>query len=556
MKKILLTVMCATAVFVTSCSLDEIPYSITSEKLAQTEEGSEQLVTGIYATFWDNWCMEQTYMAWMDYDNDHCGAPAWVLSSAGSGDITGHYAYNTNNDLWSVFYRMISRANKAKEALESTDAYQTESRVRQLYGETLFLRAFAYFHLVRMYGAVPLRLTVESEQNCPRASVEAVYDAITKDLETSFEYLYYTSEGNVGAWGHADKTAAALLLARVYCTMGSAALSCNGNAEMIVDIKGEKKRYTCNAVDGAEKIDAQACYRRAKELCDMVIARRGIDFDLVGDYLSIWGGNNRKNKEFVWGAASASDVDFQTSGLHSYYTPAPYGGSGAWIYMAPNLYDQYDEADDRVVHGVWHYFLTGYTSTKWVSFPSQSDEYNAENLPDNLKAFVPDFNSTYQYGVPCLTKWFKGDISNPSFFKQKEASQSEQDVILIRFAEAYLLRAEALVELGEIDAAMNDVDIIRKRAKATTLYAGNITDKVEARSMVLKERALEFCQEFNRKFDLLRWGLYLDVMNDTQFIVCGSANRSTIRSKKNLLYAIPAAEIAENKLIGSNNYGY
>lgn len=556
MKKILLTVMCATAVFVTSCSLDEIPYSITSEKLAQTEEGSEQLVTGIYATFWDNWCMEQTYMAWMDYDNDHCGAPAWVLSSAGSGDITGHYAYNTNNDLWSVFYRMISRANKAKEALESTDAYQTESRVRQLYGETLFLRAFAYFHLVRMYGAVPLRLTVESEQNCPRASVEAVYDAITKDLETSFEYLYYTSEGNVGAWGHADKTAAALLLARVYCTMGSAALSCNGNAEMIVDIKGEKKRYTCNAVDGAEKIDAQACYRRAKELCDMVIARRGIDFDLVGDYLSIWGGNNRKNKEFVWGAASASDVDFQTSGLHSYYTPAPYGGSGAWIYMAPNLYDQYDEADDRVVHGVWHYFLTGYTSTKWVSFPSQSNEYNAENLPDNLKAFVPDFNSTYQYGVPCLTKWFKGDISNPSFFKQKEASQSEQDVILIRFAEAYLLRAEALVELGEIDAAMNDVDIIRKRAKATTLYAGNITDKVEARSMVLKERALEFCQEFNRKFDLLRWGLYLDVMNDTQFIVCGSANRSTIRSKKNLLYAIPAAEIAENKLIGSNNYGY
>lgn len=556
MKKILSILIYAMTMLVASCSLDEIPYSITSEKLAQTEEGAEQLVTGIYATFWDNWCMEQTYMAWMDYDNDHCGAPAWVLSSAGSGDITGHYAYNTNNDLWSVFYRMISRANKAKEALESTNAYQSESKVRQLYGETLFLRAFAYFHLVRMYGAVPLRLTVENEKDCPRASVEAVYDAIIDDLETCLEYMYYTSEGNVGAWGHADKTAAALLLARVYCTMGSAALACKGSTEMLVDIKGETKRYTCNPVEGTEDIDALTCYRRAKELCDMVIARRGIDFDLIGDYLSIWGGNNRKNKEFVWGITSAGDVDFQTSGLHSYYTPAPYGGSGAWIYMAPNLYAQFDETDDRVVHGVWHYYLTSYTSTKWVSFPSLSDEYNAEKQPDNLKAFVPDFNSTYQYGVPCLTKWFKGDISNPSFFKQKEASQSEQDVILIRFAEAYLLRAEALVELGEIDAAMNDVDIIRKRAKATTLYAGNITDKVEARSLVLKERALEFCQEFNRKFDLLRWGLYLDVMNDTQFIVCGSAKRSTIRSKKNLLYAIPAAEIAENKLIGSNNYGY
>ena len=185
--------------------------------------------------------MEQTYMAWMDYDNDHCGAPAWVLSSAGSGDITGHYAYNTNNDLWSVFYRMISRANKAKEALESTDSYQTESTVRQLYGETLFLRAFAYFHLVRMYGAVPLRLSSEAETDCPRASVEMVYNTIVNDLETCLEYMYYTSEGNVGAWGHADKTAAALLLARVYCTMGSSALTCKGNTEIIVDIKGVDK---------------------------------------------------------------------------------------------------------------------------------------------------------------------------------------------------------------------------------------------------------------------------------------------------------------------------
>ena len=541
---------------VSGCSLDEIPYSITSEKLVQTEEGAEQLVTGIYATFWDNWCMEQTYMAWMDYDNDHCGAPAWVLSSAGSGDITGHYAYNTLNDLWSVFYRMINRANKAKESLESTGNYQTDPAIRQLYGETLFLRAFAYFHLVRMYGAVPVRLSSETEQNCPRSSVKEVYDVVTGDLETSLEYLSYASEGNVGEWGHADKTAASLLLARVYCTMGAAALACNGDTEMIVDIKGDKKRFVCSPVAGAEEINAQQCYERAKELCDEIIGRRGIDFDLMDAYLHLWGGNNRKNKEFVWGVPSVGDVDFQTSGMSSYYTPAPYGGSGAWIYMAPNLYTQFDASDERIIHGVWHYYLTSYTSTKWVSFPSNSDEYNAENLPDNLKAFVPDFNDTYKYGVPCMTKHFKGDISNPSKKKKKEASQSEQDIILLRFAEAYLLRAEAEVELDEIEAAMQDIDVIRKRSKATTLYSGKVTDKVEARSLVLKERALELCQEFNRKFDLLRWGVYLDVMNATQFIVCGNANRSTIRTQKNLLYAIPTSEIAANSLIGGNNYGY
>ena len=555
MKKIYIAI-CTALSLLTSCSLEESPYSITAEELAKTEEGAAQLVTGVYATFWDNWCMEQTYMAWMDYDQDHCGAPSWVLSSAGSGDITSHYAYNTNNDLWSMFYRMINRANKAMEALESTDAYQTDPATRQLYGETLFLRGFAYFHLVRMYGAVPLRLTAESEQDMPRSSVEEVYDVITGDLETSLEYLNYPSEGNVGAWGHADKTAASILLARVYCTMGAAALS-HAGTEMIVDIKGEERRFKCSGVAGAENINATKCYTRAKELCDAVIARKGTDFDLMPEYLDIWGGNNRKNKEFVWGCPSVGDVDFQTSGLKGYFIPAPFGGSGAWVYMAPNLYDQYDDCDDRIVHGVWHYYMTAYSATaQWVSYPSNSDVYNEANMPESYKAYRAGFNSSYQYGVPCMTKYFHGDIQNPAFYAAKEANATEQDVILIRFAEAYLLRAEAEVELGDIAAAMADVDVIRKRAKASTLYSGKITDQVEARSMVLKERALELSMEFNRKFDLLRWGLYLDVMNETQFVVCGNAKRSTIRSQKNLLYAIPTSELAANKLLGGNNYGY
>lgn len=544
-----------TVLLMVGCSLQEEPYSLTAEKLAESEDGAEQLVTGIYAIFWDNWMMEQTYMAWLDYDHDHCAGPGWVLSSAGSGDITGHWAYNTTNDMWSSMYRMVNRANKAKESLERGDAWQSEPRMRQLYGEVLFLRAFAYFHLVRMYGAVPLRLSSETPTDCPRSSVQEVYQAITSDLESSLEFLHYASEGNVGEWGHVDKTAAALLLARVYCTMGSAATACQG-AEMTVNIKGTDKRFTCDKVDGAENIDARQCYQRAKELCDMIIQRRGVDFDLMPEYLKIWGSNNRRNKEFVWGAAAGGDVDFRTSGLNNYFTPAPFGGSGCWIYMAPNLYEQYDEDDDRAVHGVWHYYLTSYTQSKWVSFPSNSTRYNANNLPANLKAYKSGFNASYKYGVACMTKYYDGDISNPSFFSAKNAAQTEQDVILLRFAEAYLLRAEAEVELGDVNAAMKDIDVIRQRAHATTLYAGRVNDKVEARSLVLKERSLELAMEFNRKFDLLRWGLYLGVMNETQSIVCGNAQRSTIRTKKNLLYAIPPSEIAENKLIDGNNYGY
>lgn len=536
------------------CSLEELPYSITAEKLAETEAGAEQLVTGVYGTFWDNWMMEQTYMAWVDQDHDHCMAPAWVMKSAATGDVTSHYSYNGFNDLWSVFYRMINRANKAMETLRETEQFQNGDEIfRQYYGEVLFLRAFAYFHLVRMYGAVPLKLSSTSDSDCPRSSVETIYKTVTDDLENSLKYLHYPSEGSVGAWGHADKTAAQILLARVYCTMGATALTHKG-AQMICDIKGTETTFDCRPVAGSEEIDAEVCYKRAKELCDEVIARKGQDFDMMPDYLSLWGGNNRKNKEFVWGATSCSTQDFQSAGLAYYCTPAPYGGAGAWLYLSPHLYDLYEECDHRQLYGIWHYYRASYTG-KWYGYPYNSEKYNKENMPEELSAFYSEFTNT-KNAAPCCTKWYNGDIANPSLYNEKQSQYVDQDVVLIRFAEAYLLRAEALVELGQIDDAMADVDVIRKRASAATLYEGNVTDKLQARSLVLKERGLELCQEFNRKFDLLRWGLYLDVMNTTQNITINTNIRSLVRTEKNLLYAIPTNEIAENSLIGGNNYGY
>lgn len=554
--KILSLILAVSAITgLTGCSLSEEPYSITAEKLATTEEGAEQLVTGIYATFWDHWCMQQTYMAWMDYDHDHCGGPSWVLSSAGSGDITGHWAYNTVNDLWTTFYCMVNRSNKAREALERSEDYETVPTVRQLYGETLFMRAFAYFHLVRLYGAVPLRLTADSENDCPRSSVKDVYAQITEDLEKSLEYLRYRTDGGVGEWGHADKTAAMILLARVYNTMGSGALT-HAGTQVTVDINGEDKTYTCSAVDGYGEIDAAACYRRSKELCDEVISRRGVEYDLMPGFKYIWGTNNARNKEFVWGAASnGADPTYCTSGLNNYFTPAPFGGSGCWIYMSHNCYNLYEENDDRIVDGVFHYYLQNYNKgQKWVSYPSGSERYNEQNLPAELKAFTTEFNSSYKKGVACLTKYYLGDINKPSLYTAKLDAKTNQDIILIRFAEAYLLRAEAEVELGSVSDAIADVNVIRQRAGATEYE--NVTDMVEARSLVLKERALELAMEFNRKFDLLRWGLYLDVMNDTKSIDCAGTLRSLVRTKKNLLYAIPTAEVAANKLLGGNNYGY
>ena len=127
---------------------------------------------------------------------------------------------------------------------------------------------------------------------------------------------------------------------------------------------------------------------------------------------------------------------------------------------------------------------------------------------------------------------------------------------MIRYVESYLLRAEALNELNKHDEALADLDVVRARAKAS-LLSGTTSDKTEIRSYILRERGLEFVQEFNRKFDLLRWGLYLDVMNKTAAVqIQGGSTISKVRQSRSLLYAVPLNEINNNKLFGTNNPGW
>lgn len=557
MKKIITLLLAVT--LCGACSLDETPYNISSEELSESGQGAEQLLTGIYNCFWSTYMMKKTYMEWIDMDHDHAAAQNWVMSGAGEGNVTTHWGYNGNADLWNVFYLMVSRANKAIEALHASDAFADNKKVQQAYGEALFLRSWAYYHLVRMYGPCPLRLTYIQPNDCRRSSVKEVCEQIVADLDEAIAHMSYRSEGNVGDWGHADKTAAQLLLARVLCNMGSGAVAAGG-AEMIVRINAAKGdvRFTCDreAVAGYKDFDATACYGRVKKICDEVIGRRGRDFDLQTEWATVWGDVNRRNKELVWGVASADNNDFKTDHLHMYYSIPPYGGNGLYCFMSRELYAQYEQTDDRLIYGVFHYFGTSYTnifSYGWVPYPD-ANTYPQSSLPANLSSHTAKWYGNFAKTMPGIAKWYLGDLKNLKCYTAPTGDNAEQDIPLIRFTEAFLLKAEAEIELGDIGAGIDAVNVVRERAHATP-YEG-ISDQTEARSLVLKERALEYVAEFNRKFDLLRWGLYLDVMNQTQTVYAYGAQNSKVRERKNLLYAVPTAELSENTLFGPNNPGW
>lgn len=122
-------------------------------------------------------------------------------------------------DFWTGQYQIINLAN---QVLINVPGIDMDSSLKERYlAEAKFLRAFAYFRLVRAYGDIPLRLTLPedvSEYNIPRTPKEQVYAQIEKDLTEAAAVLPTTYSG--ADIGRATKGAALALHAKVAMYQG------------------------------------------------------------------------------------------------------------------------------------------------------------------------------------------------------------------------------------------------------------------------------------------------------------------------------------------------
>lgn len=119
-------------------------------------------------------------------------------------------------DVWQNSYVAISNANLALQQIPAVS--MDETLKKKLLGESRFLRAFFYYHLVRLYGDVPLitePVTVNSETLYPeRSAATSVYDLIISDLTAAQN----SGLPAVDQTGRVSLGAVNTLLASVYLT--------------------------------------------------------------------------------------------------------------------------------------------------------------------------------------------------------------------------------------------------------------------------------------------------------------------------------------------------
>ncbi|MDQ8003334.1 MAG: RagB/SusD family nutrient uptake outer membrane protein [Pedobacter sp.] len=252
MKNTHLIAILTSLVFITSCKkvIDIDPISnIGTNAFYRDYSETNTALTGCY-----NGIHQPLYIEWMFTelrgDNSKQGsAGSTAIQNIELNELdmfTVNSAHDKVYDYWLATYRNIRAINyvlrslgvkyvNGELSLEEPTAKMTEQQRNQIMGEALFLRAYHYFNLVRLFGGVflitePLDPKIAKQIN--RSSVNDCYRLIIADLTKAKDILPNTSfaQINQSNLGHANTWAAKSLLAKVYLTNNQSA-----NALLLLD---------------------------------------------------------------------------------------------------------------------------------------------------------------------------------------------------------------------------------------------------------------------------------------------------------------------------------
>lgn len=183
----------------------------------------------------------------------------------------------------------------------------------------------------------------------------------------------------------------------------------------------------------------------------------------------------------------------------------------------------------------------------WGFFAPSEDFLNSFEANDPRKLLTVNVGSRNVNKIlGSLDSTNKGDDDSPS------------NKIYMRYADALLWKAEAMIETGNLSGAITIINQIRTRARNTSTADGSITpvgtlldrpistDKTTVKKWLISERRAELGFENQRLLDLKRWGIAKDVMN-----AVGKKFQD-----KHMLYPIPQSEVDASANLLEQNLGY
>lgn len=211
-----------------SCTdMDLIPESnLSPENFFKSEEDANASLYGTYSVFTGNDIYNQFWEVLQSQGTDDSEWGGGRTTNNLDKNALDKFEFDGNTNLvysvWIQHYVAINRSNFAIENITKMSGDQISDGVKsRLVGEAKFLRALAYFNLVRVYGGVPLVLKQTTQLDgleVPRNTVDECYEQIISDLQEAKATLPSIGQLPEGYLGRATKGSATALLAKVYLT--------------------------------------------------------------------------------------------------------------------------------------------------------------------------------------------------------------------------------------------------------------------------------------------------------------------------------------------------
>jgi len=405
---------------------------------------------------------------------------------------------------WPRLYQMVRGANETLreiEVLEEQDAGVKE----EIMARARFLRGFAYYHLVRLFGDIPYlddKTTTVEASIASRTPVETVYENIIADFEYAKEWLLDTRTNRALP----GKAAASAYLASVYLTREEYQLAYNEATDVINKA-------------GMYNLALEPDYRN-------IFHAENTDFSLEPIFVIDFVGTNVNDESRDYLAA-----------LTGFFGQATYYPSGGWSVMVPAqaVYDTWDDGDYR----------------REVNFDDEAVD-NSGNILSFTNFSSLDGRNTNR---PHISKYtaMAGDLPQAN----TSGRDSHSNYQLMRYAEVLLIAAEAAAEMGNTGEAAQFINQIRERARngdginTSSLPADISNATVED---VLEERRLELAFEHKRWYDIVRRKLGDQVFGSNGFETELQGTQNFDPSRDYLL-PIPPLEITNNPNL-TQNPGY
>lgn len=477
------------------------------------------------------------------------GAEIYVEGNINADNVSpwdgGEYSLPLN---WDACFLNIQKVNVFLSKIDGVvDAYPTseqagiKAQADIKKGEALFLRAYYYTQLARLYGGVPIMKEPNSLGDnfelITRATFEETVKFISDDCDAAAALLLTKDQMPMG---RATKGAALALKSRMLLFAASD-LSADGKADNdLVGYTAPNRTALWTAAKNAAKDVMDLGYYKLDDF-------GAPDQNAVAtNYFNFFKAKDLSSNEIIWGKLYVNLTGNQNM-ANAYYGP------NSWVYQtndAPtqNLVDAYQMKNGSDFFDHFTLGADGYYKNTSSKFMNVNPYYNrdprfygtilydsafwrnrfvsgglANKDPlgrydrrtiyaitgtDTIKTFGFD---THQGPVNSMNAGYTGYCMK----KMLDDTQSETQIantnvwIEFRYAEVLLNYAEACIELGEIDEATTYINKIRNRAGMPD-FTGDITKALRY------ERQIELAFENSRWYDIRRWKILDEALSDAK----------------------------------------